>query len=66
MNPNLVNDSDKLLRTPLHWATKRGYDKIVNILVDYGADVTLKDYKSRTCREIAVDKDYTEIAKVRT
>ena len=54
---SLVNETDKLKRTPLHWACKRGYDKIVEILVDFGADVTKVDYLGRTCRDIAASKE---------
>jgi ankyrin repeat protein len=36
VNPDLANDCDKLQMTPLHWASKRGYDNIVLILLDYG------------------------------
>ena len=29
--------------TPLHWAAKRGYEKIISILIKYEADVFAKD-----------------------
>ena len=44
VNPEHPNDCDKLQRTPLHWASKRGYDNIVSILLDYEAEVSPKDH----------------------
>ena len=29
--------------SPLHWAAKRGYERIVNILIKYEADILAKD-----------------------
>ena len=63
-NTKVINDQDKLLRTPLHWAVKRSYEKVVEILVDYGADVTIKDYLGRTSRDLALEKENTTIVKV--
>ena len=38
VNPDLVNDIDDMKRTPLHFATKRGFNIVVDILLDHGAD----------------------------
>lgn len=40
-NPELVNDRDKLQRTPLHIATKRSSLNMVTILLDFSADAKL-------------------------
>jgi len=66
MSPSLklVNDCDKLMRTPLHWACKRGYEKVAAILVDYGAETGEKDYKGRTCIDIAEEKEHHQMVKV--
>jgi ankyrin repeat protein len=63
-NPKVVNSQDKLMRTPLHWACKRGYDQVVEILVDFGADVTIKDHIGRSCKDIAQEKQNIKVFKV--
>ena len=37
------NKKDELIRTPLHWACKKGYFPIVKYLISKGADVNTKD-----------------------
>jgi ankyrin repeat protein len=38
-NPNLQNDQGE---TPLHWAAHAGDVKIVQLLINYGADPSIK------------------------
>lgn len=58
------NDLDNLQRTPLMWACNRGYDKMVCILLDYGADIQTKDSFGRTALDIATIKEHKEIVNV--
>lgn len=44
----------------LHEAVEKGHVEIVDMLLNAGADVTLKDDKDRTAREIAVTKGMDE------
>ena len=64
ITPDLVNDKDKLSRVPLHWACRRGYAHLVNILLDFGADVTQKDNFDKTPKDMAIEKDFLDMAKV--
>jgi ankyrin repeat protein len=64
-NPELANERDKLMRTPLHWAAKRNFEKLIIILLDFGANPKLKDHLGRTARDLAMKKNFREIADVR-
>eukprot|EP00347_Sterkiella_histriomuscorum_P008877 403343404 len=59
-----ANDLDNLQRTPLMWAVKRGYDKMVGILLDYGANITIKDSFGRSAIDLAEKKDNKEITQI--
>ena len=49
-----MNEQDHFLkRTPLHYATDEGHAKVVEMLLDYGADVSLADVNERTAFHIA-------------
>lgn len=63
-NGELANDRDKLQRTPLHWAARRGYDKVVEMLVDFGAEVQVVDSFGKSPVEMALEQEYRDIAKV--
>ncbi|XP_052242175.1 uncharacterized protein LOC127852295 isoform X2 [Dreissena polymorpha] len=39
--------------TPLIWAAKRGHAKIVQLLLQHGADVTLRNYEGHTALDVA-------------
>ncbi|XP_071954850.1 uncharacterized protein [Antedon mediterranea] len=39
--------------TPLIWAAKHGHEKIVHLLLKYGADVTLSNFEHQTAIEVA-------------
>lgn len=38
-DPSLVSQTDKNMRTPLHWACSSGQAMIVRLLIDNGAQV---------------------------
>ena len=52
-----LNTVDVNKTTALHIAAKSGHPKIVEYLLEHGADVTLKDYKGRNPLEAAIEKD---------
>lgn len=47
-NRFLIFDFDNIFMTGLHWAAKRDHPKIVQVLIDYGADVDARDIIGRT------------------
>ena len=49
-----VDPRDKLCRTPLFLAAEEGATDSVQILIDSGADVTIKDVDMRSCVRVAV------------
>lgn len=54
----------KLLQTPLHVASKRGYADIVSILIEKGADVFAQDIGQRTPKDLAninMEKDVFKV-----
>lgn len=52
-NPNIINDADNKLRTPLMWASLNKFLMIVKILIKYNADVNLRDLDGRTALMMA-------------
>jgi ankyrin repeat protein len=43
-----VNEADNLGQTAVHGAAQKGYDQVVQFLVDHGAKLDVKDKKGRT------------------
>jgi ankyrin repeat protein len=52
-----VDTADNNKTTPLHLAAKKGFPAVLELLLDRGADITLKDYKNRNALEIAIEKN---------
>lgn len=52
-NPNIINDADNILRTPLMWASLNNFLMVVKILIKYNADVNLRDLDGRTALMMA-------------
>ena len=50
-NPHLVKPSSQ--RWPLHSAAQRGHADVVRLLLDYGADPSIKDRSRRTAIQVA-------------
>ena len=44
----LVYEFDNQFQTGLHWASKRGHSKIIQILIRYKANINIKDVLGRT------------------
>lgn len=53
-----------MLQTPLHWASKRGYSRIVLLLIDYGSKLESKDLMGRTPLYLAAEMNNRDIIKV--
>lgn len=61
-NPQLINQQDSFGMTPLHWAVDRHRTKVVDLLVERKADLSIKDKYNKTPLEHAIDKDYRHAA----
>ena len=59
-----VNEKDWLGYAPLHWACYFGYPDLAELLLDNGANPSLKSNTGRTPLEIAGAMDYEQIAEL--
>ena len=50
--------------TPLHWAVQRGFEDSVEVLLRYGADVSLENKFGKTPFDIATAKNRTDIIEL--
>lgn len=57
-----VNATTRYGRTPLHWAAYEGNREIAQSLLEQGADPRVKDFNSRTARDVAARCRYWELA----
>ena len=64
MIPETINFKDNAGRTALSWAAEEGKLGVVQVLLDWGADVLLRDEKNRTPQMLASDKGLTRIANI--
>lgn len=62
--PKLINQSDGILRTPLHIASKKGDIGLIDILVDNKAQLDVKDGYGRTPLHLAAMMDKTDSIKI--
>ena len=46
---------------PVHWAAHKGYHEMLQLLLSYGALVTLKDKHGSLPKKLASSKGYNEI-----
>lgn len=51
----------ELMSTPIHWATRQGHTQIVVLLLQYGADYSIKDREGYTCLHLAAQFGFTAI-----
>uniref|UniRef100_A0A8C4SB91 Fibronectin type III and ankyrin repeat domains 1 n=1 Tax=Erpetoichthys calabaricus TaxID=27687 RepID=A0A8C4SB91_ERPCA len=58
-----VDVPDKFGFTPLMVAAQKGYSRLVNILVEYGADINLKNGSGKTCLMLACFAGHLDIVK---
>lgn len=61
---NLISRKDNYGRTPLSWAVHRGHRDMVELLVDYGARVNVKDRSKLTALHIAITGQHKDIVTV--
>lgn len=57
----MVNTSDSLRRTPLHWAAVNGHNRIVQLLLQSGANAEQMDSTSLTPLELALEFGNSEV-----
>ena len=63
-NFNENNESRTLPNNPLHLAAKNGHHDIVKILLDEGADITVKDLEGKTAMQLALENDKKSVVEV--
>lgn len=63
MNMN-VNAVDKIGRTALMWAVDSQQPKMVQILLDYGAEIDVKECNGRTAIHLAAMKGFSDILQL--
>ena len=49
---------------PIHLATRKGFTKIVLILIQYGADVNIINHNGETALHIAAANDFKDLLSV--
>lgn len=60
-----VNAKNLVRQTPLYFACQFGFDRIVNLLIDNGADPNARDDgMAQSCFQIAVSNAHTRIVKI--
>ena len=62
--PELVNARDKNGRTPLHIAAEKGMRDTALLLLNMGADPSLKDPQGKTAADIATEKGSTTVVEL--
>lgn len=50
-----------LFRTPLHWAAKRNQTSVVKILLDSGADRSIKNNSGQLAEELATSAELADV-----
>ena len=53
-NSATIDPVDRSKTTPLHLAAENGHAKMIELLLDYGADITMEDINSRNALERAI------------
>lgn len=62
-NRKLIEATDSLNCTALHWAVKRNHLEVAKILIHEGSNLEVKDISGRTPIEIAANKGYKELVQ---
>jgi len=52
---------DPLGESPLHWAAKRGYQKLVLFLVEHGADLLYVDLTGKKAKDFARNNGFNDL-----
>lgn len=61
-DPSLVNRKDSYGMTPLHWAVDKRHRRVVERLIEKGADVNAKDRNGETPLQYAINKEFRNMA----
>lgn len=64
INPYHVFDFDFYNMTALHWACKKGYKDIVELLLSYHSDVDGVDILYRTPLMLSIEENHLEITHI--
>lgn len=64
LDPRLVKDYDDIGMTGLHWACRKGFDRIADCLIDQGADVVAEDIMQRTPESLALKYGHKNVLAV--
>lgn len=59
LHPTLVYEFDGRYQTALHWAAKRGYAKIICLLINKNCNINIKDVSGRTALWLACKYNQT-------
>ena len=59
----IINGTDSLGRTPLHWAAKGGYSNVVQLFLVHRANVTFKDNDGKMALECAAEGGHTAVMR---
>ena len=63
-DPNLINSTTKSGDTPLHWAIRTKRKTVVNVLLEYGANVTAVNNYGNTCLHVAAEYNRPELVEL--
>jgi len=63
-DPNLINSTTKSGDTPLHWAIRTGRKTVVNVLLEYGANVAAVNNYGNTCLHVAAESHRPELVEL--
>ena len=61
---SLISDEDEDSNTPLHLASKSGYPKVIQLLLNYGADINSRNCNKYTPLDFAAIKGNYRAAQV--
>lgn len=65
LDPTIINAQDPTTgASVLHIAAESGYDEIIELLLEYDANMKLRDRKGKTALYLAASSDHTEIVKL--
>ncbi|MHC4264877.1 MAG: ankyrin repeat domain-containing protein [Planctomycetota bacterium] len=63
-DPNLVKSTTKWGDTPLHWAIRAGRKPVVDVLLEYGANITAVNNFGNTCLHVAAEYNHPELVEL--
>jgi len=61
---NLVNETDQYGRTALAWASYKGHAEVMKMLLEYGADMNIKDKKGRMALHYTCEAQFLKCTEI--